>query len=200
MSLCNPQITQGHSHGTESTKGSPQSPVNPHIPRSRNAEMLFLPSFSRWWILLLVALIPTQSKLNMGGDWHLRVFVWGELLRQQKKTFLAGGTALSFLKICTGRWRHPGEHKPNRANSTGHVSCTPQTSQLRQIIPRDIIPRNYKYVLPGFQAPLSIPSSSYGWSSSSRLFTLGWFSPPREKDFFFLPRLFESFTRELQHL
>lgn len=76
-SLCHPQIIPGHSHGTESTKESLQSPVNPHIPRSRNAETLLLPSFSRWWILLLVALIPTQSKPSVGNNRDLRVFVQG---------------------------------------------------------------------------------------------------------------------------
>lgn len=123
-----------------------------------------------------------------------------ELLTQHllpKKTFLAGELLCPSLRSSQG-WRH----KPNTANSPGHVSHSPQISQSTEVIPGGIIPRNYCSVLPGICATISIPSPlSILQQEQLRSFIHpGMAQPSKGKKLFCFHLSLKASPGELQHL
>lgn len=149
----------------------------------------------------------------MGNDRHLRIFVWRWALQiasswpKERQHFWLGKTGLSFPEMCTRTMkagvanRHPSKHELNVADTNGHY--VPHTT--------DLLPKKNLFLeSPSWEvgSPVSVLPRPHVTSSPAvntteagaaplKIFTLGWFSPPRQKNFVF-PHLFERLAREVQ--
>lgn len=162
-----------------------------------------IPLFHDPGMLKCFSSIPCQVVDPASGSLDKVNFMWGmtpegvcpgmssshSIFCQRKHSWL-GELLCPSLRSSQG-WRHPGEHKPSTADSPGHVSHSTQLSQCRETF----LEASYQgiTVSPAWNPSLAL-YPSYSWSSSAHLFTLAWFSPPREKNFFCF-HLSESFSR-----
>lgn len=151
----------------------------------------------------------------MGNDRHLQISVWrcalqiASSLPRERKHFWLGDQVYPSRRCAHVQHDEPWSSKQASKQAEAEHSwlhwplCpTHHRSTAGEIVPRVTILRNCSVVtvLPRPHVTLSSAvNTAEAGAVPLKIFTLGWFSPPREKNFVF-PHLFKRLARKVQVL